>query len=61
MERLRRPQGEAPRTCANRANEQDGAIESKDSAIESPASFCFGCGFAHATDYADCVWNKDIG
>ena len=22
--------------------------------------FCFGCGFAHPRDYADCVWNKEI-
>jgi hypothetical protein len=22
---------------------------------------CSGCGFAHAEDYPDCVWLKDIG
>jgi hypothetical protein len=24
-------------------------------------SECGGCGFAHAPDYPDCVWLKDVG
>lgn len=50
---LRGPRGEAGHTRVTSANEQGGAIESKDSAIESPAPICQTEGCTHFVESSE--------
>ena len=46
--------------CVRCFNRHVPCREGKKHPYKKKERFCFGCGFAHPRDYADCVWNKEI-